>query len=98
MVLSIIRYNWDMNSSKRNSVSTGPLEASGWNWAEKKGRDLWRMPSLVPSFILTKSGSHSGLSVEASTAKPWFYDVMKQRSVPHIRTGWLWLRWPYLSL
>lgn len=37
-----------------NSVSFGPLDASGWNWAEKKGFDLCLIPSLVPSFILMK--------------------------------------------
>ena len=32
--------------------------ASGWNWAEKYGFDLWRITSEC-QFILMKSGSHS---------------------------------------
>ena len=44
----------EMNSSNRNSVSTGPPEASGWNCVAKKGFPVCRMPSLVPSFRLTK--------------------------------------------
>ena len=48
-----------MNSSNKNSVSLGPELASGWNCAEKNGRVLWRMPSFVPSFMLTNSGSQS---------------------------------------
>ena len=56
------------NSSNKNSVSTGPLQASGWNWTENQGCVLWRMPSLEPSFIFTNSGSQSAGSVESSTA------------------------------
>ena len=59
-----------MNSSKMNSVSFGPLEASGWNCAEKNGLDLWRIPSLVPSFMLMNNGSQSSGSVDWSTAYP----------------------------
>ena len=78
-----------MNVSKRNSVSLGPLDASGWNWAEKKGFVLWRMPSLVPSFMFMNSGSQSDGRESESTAKPWFCDVMKHLSVPACMTGWL---------
>ena len=49
-----VDHNWEIKSSKMNSVSSGPLEASGWNWAEKNGLDLCRIPSLVPSFMLMK--------------------------------------------
>ena len=44
----------DMNSSNRNSVSVGPLDASGWNCAEKKGLLRCLMPSEVPSLRLMK--------------------------------------------
>ena len=56
------------NLSNINSVSNGPLQASGWNCEEKKGFVLWRIPSFVSSFILTKSGSHSSPKVALSTA------------------------------
>ena len=88
-----------MNSSKKKLCVAGArLLASGWNCAEKKGLVLWRMPSLVPSFMLTKSVSHSSGSVSESTANPWFCDVTKHLSVPILLTGWLWERCPYLSL
>ena len=51
-----------------NSVSTGPEQASGWNWLENQGLVLCRMPSLEPSFMLTKSSSQSLPNVLASTA------------------------------
>ncbi len=38
--------------SKRNSVSVGPGQASGWNWTPNTGRRTWRMPSFVPSLAL----------------------------------------------
>ena len=60
----------DRKSSNRNSVSTGPPEASGWNCVAKKGFERCRMPSLVPSFRLTKKGSQSAGSVVGSTAYP----------------------------
>ena len=56
------------NSSNKNSVSTGPEQASGWNWAENQGFVLWRMPSFDPSFMFTNSGSQSAGNVELSTA------------------------------
>ena len=43
-----------IKSSNRNSVSTGPPEASGWNCTEKNGFVRCRMPSLVPSLRFTK--------------------------------------------
>ena len=56
------------NSSNIHSVSVGPLQASGWNWALNQGKVLWRMPSLEPSFMFTNSGSQSSGKVDASTA------------------------------
>jgi carbamoyl-phosphate synthase large subunit len=56
------------NLSNMNSVSTGPEQASGWNWLENQGFTLWRIPSLEPSFIFTKSSSQSLPNVLASTA------------------------------
>src|SRR3989338_1824338 len=63
------------NSSNRNSVSTGPGFASGWNWTLKKGFDLCLMPSLVPSFALMKNGSQFSSNDFVSTANPWFWVV-----------------------
>ena len=61
-------YSILMNLSKRNSVSVGPLEASGWNCTEKKRLLLCRRPSLVPSFMLMNRGSQSAPRVSPSTA------------------------------
>ncbi len=45
-----------MKSSKRNSVSRGPLEASGWNCAEKKGLLRWRMPFVCSVVHVDEQG------------------------------------------
>ena len=58
----------EMKSSNRNSVSTGPPDASGWNWVAKKGFSMCRTPSLVPSFRFSKKGSQPAGSVVGSTA------------------------------
>src|SRR3989344_3538868 len=69
-------FNDAMNSSNIHAVSVGPGEASGWNCTERHGLDLWRMPSLEPSFAFTNHSSHPAGSVFPSTAKPWFWDVI----------------------
>ena len=46
----------------------GPGDASGWNWTLKNGRVRARMPSLVPSFMLTNQGSQSAGSESSLTA------------------------------
>lgn len=62
-------YNMETNLSNINdSVSVGPLHASGWNCEEKNGLVLCRMPSLEPSFILINNGSQSAPNVWLSTA------------------------------
>src|SRR6185503_268618 len=91
----------DSLSTKRSNSaaqSTGPGAASGWNCTLKKGFERWRMPSFEPSLALVYQGSQPEGSDAASTAKPWFCEVMKQRSLPASRQGWLWPRWPNLSL
>src|SRR5262245_41816396 len=40
------------------------------------GRVLWIMPSLLPSLRLTKYSLNSDGRLAASTAYPWFWDVM----------------------
>lgn len=64
----------------------------------KKGRVRWTMPSLELSFLLVKRGAHSCGRDAASTANPWFWDVMKQRPVPSCTHGWLCPRFPYLQM
>lgn len=44
-----------------------------------------------------KSGAQPGGRLPASTAKPWFCAVMKQRRVSSCRHGWLCPRFPYLG-
>src|SRR4030066_351471 len=36
-------------ASKRNSVSVGPGQASGWNWTPKTGRGFWGGALLLPA-------------------------------------------------
>lgn len=61
-----------------------------------RGFVLCTMPSLVWSLAFVKSTSQSLGKVSGSTAKPWFWLVMKQRSVPLWMHGWLCPRLPYL--
>ena len=56
------------NLSNMNIVSTGPEQASGWNWEVNQGFVLWWIPSLEPSFMLTNSSSQSLPNVLESTA------------------------------
>lgn len=63
----------------------------------KKGLCWWTRPSLEPSLALVKSGAQSGGRLLASTAKPWFCAVMKQRRVSSCTHGWLCPRFPYLA-
>lgn len=51
---------------------------------------------MEPSLALVKSGVQPGGRLPASTAKPWFWAVMKQRRVSSCRHGWLCPRFPYL--
>lgn len=44
-----------------------------------------------------KSGAQPGGRLPASTAKPWFCAVMKQRCVSSCTHGWLCPRFPYLG-
>jgi hypothetical protein len=48
----------------------------------KYGNVEWIMPSLVLSLVFVNSGNQPEDKLEASTANPWFCDVMKQRPVP----------------
>ena len=64
------------NRSKRNSVSVGPGQASGWNWTPNTGLRLWRMPSFVPSFAFLNQEVQPRGRLSGSTAKPWFWLVM----------------------
>lgn len=63
----------------------------------KKGLSWWTRPSLEASLALVKSGSQPGGRLPASTAKPWFCAVMKQRCESSCRHGWLCPRFPYLG-
>ena len=54
-ILRVLSLTLSRNTSNKNAVSTGPLCASGWNWAVKKGLVSCMMPSLVLSFALVKS-------------------------------------------
>ena len=80
--------------SNKNSVSVGPPQCSGWNWAVKYGLDVWMIPSLVLSLMLTKSSSHSEGSFCPSRAKPWFWAVIYECPVLTLFTGWFWPRLP----
>lgn len=63
----------------------------------KKGLCSCTRPSLERSLALVKSGAQPGGRLPASTAKPWFCAVMKQRRVSSCRQGWLCPRFPYLE-
>lgn len=63
----------------------------------KKGLCSCTSPSLEPSLALVKSGAQPGGRLPASTAKPWFCAVMKQRCVSSCTHGWLCPRFPYLG-
>lgn len=63
----------------------------------KKGLCSCTSPSLEPSLALVKSGAQPGGRLPASTAKPWFCAVMKQRCVSSCTHGWLCPRFPYLE-
>jgi len=65
-----------MNLSNKKAVSVGPPEASGWNWAEKKGLWVWMIPSLERSLAFKKRGLKSEGRELVSTANPWFWGVM----------------------
>ncbi len=54
--------------SKRNAVSVGPGQASGWNWTPAKGFRPWRTPSFVPSLAFVNQGRQPRGSVRVSTA------------------------------
>ena len=58
------------------SLSRGPGEASEWYWMLMTGSERCLSPSTVPSFRLTWLTSTSEGRVSASTAKPWFWEVM----------------------
>jgi len=96
-------YKSSMNLSKNLSASTGPGVASGWNWHEKNGFVEWAMPSFVLSFKLRSQIFQSFGRDFSSTAKPWFWDVMKHWlyvsdfGLTSIQ-GWFCARWPNLSL
>src|SRR5262249_11383299 len=77
--------------SKKGRASSGPGEASGWNWTLAKPSPT--SPSHVPSFSETCETSPS-----ASTAKPWFCTVTSTRPVCTSRTGWFAPRCPKGSL
>ncbi|KFC52917.1 hypothetical protein GY12_15560 [Micrococcus luteus] len=93
--------------SNRSRVSLGPAADSGWNCTEKAGRSSRRRPSTTWSFrdqweTSTRPKRDSGASIGsprgASTAKPWFWEVMATRPVALSSTGWFGPRWPNFSL
>lgn len=84
-----IKLNWKAN----HFLLTHPASCLNLN----RGFVLCMMPSLVWSLALVKRTSQSSGSEAGSTAKPWFWLVMKQRSVPLCMHGWLWPRFPYLN-
>ena len=63
-------FNVSTNLSNMNSVSTGPEQASGWNWLLNQGLVLCLIPSLEPSFMFTNNSSQSAPNVLALTAYP----------------------------
>src|SRR5262249_4056613 len=88
----------ERNFSKSTFASCGPGAASGWNCAARIGRGRGRNPSSVPSFKLRCVASTSAGSVSASTAKPWFWEVIATWPETRSWTGWLAPRWPNFSL
>lgn len=62
---------WSKYASNKKLESRGPPFASGWNCVLMIGRLVWIMPSLLPSFKLTKYSFQSVLeTVDMSTAYP----------------------------
>lgn len=89
----------DTAEGVREGAALGPATPSPLPWPHthlKKGLCWCTRPSLEPSLALVKSGSQPGGRLPASTAKPWFCAVMKQRCVSSCRHGWLCPRFPYL--
>ena len=66
--------------SKKGRASSGPGDASGWNWTLSNPSP--RRPSQVPSFSDTCE-----LSPFGPTAKPWFWTVTSTRPVRASCTG-----------
>src|SRR5207342_1472990 len=74
--------------SNNGPTSCGPGLASGWPWKLKAGASVSSMPWLLPSnnercVTRTLAGN-----VDSSTAKPWFWLVMRTRPLSRSITGW----------
>jgi len=77
-------YDWTTSRNILNkfSVSRGPGQCSGWNWTPKNGLKSWTMPSLDRSlWFVNKILQSWAKPFDVWTAKPWFCDVIKKRSV-----------------
>lgn len=81
----------------KNWKLTGLIHVAFQSTYLKIGLVLWIIPSLDLSLALVNRTDQSFGRKLVSTAKPWFWDVMKQRCVSSWIQGWLCPRFPYLS-
>src|SRR5437764_6161755 len=87
-----------MKRSNGYETSVGPGEASGWPWKQKAGLSRRSKPCSEPSNSETWVTRQLAGRVAWSTAKPWFWDVIRTFLESRSWTGWLAPWWPNFIL